>query len=181
MATLTRLMTAEELEQLDSDMRLELVDGVLIEMPPANAWHSRVAGKLATKLGLHADSLELGWVLVECGFVLKRNPDTVRAPDVAFVRRERIPAGGPAETFWEIAPDLAIEIVSPSNTPGEVQAKIREWIGAGVPLVWVCYPRTRTVSVIRSLLDREELTDQDVLDGGAVLPGFSCPVADVFA
>jgi Uma2 family endonuclease len=174
-------MTAEELEAYDTDMRCELIDGVLIEMPPANAWHGGVAGTITVLLGSYARPLGLGRVLVECGVILRRNPDTVRAADVSFVKSERIPTGGLPETFWDVVPDIAVEIVSPTNTTSEMQSKIRDWIDSGVSLVWVIHPRDRTVTVVRSLLDREELTEDDNLDGGSILPGFTCRVADLFA
>jgi Uma2 family endonuclease len=105
----------------------------------------------------------------------------VRAPDLAFVCRERLPPENQPRGFWEIAPDLVVEVVSPNDTRAEIQLKVREWIEAGVRLVWVVYPDSRTVEVIRTLLDREELTADDTLDGGDVLPGFSCAVAELFA
>ena len=88
--------------------------------------------------------------------------------------------GGSYVLDARLTPERLVEVISPDDRPGEIQAKVREWIEAGVPLVWLLYPRTRTVVVIRSLLDREELTAEDTIDGGDVLPGFSCPVADLF-
>jgi len=180
-ATLTRLTTAEELERLSTHNRCELIDGVLIEMPPVNAEHGGIAIRLGGRIDAFAFARSLGHVSTEVGFILRRSPDTVRAPDVAFVRADRIPSGGVPRTFWAIAPDLAVEVASPSNTASEIQSKVHEWITAGVRLVWVINPLTRTVSVIRSLLEREELTESDALDGGEVLPGFTCPVAELFA
>ena len=180
MASKTRLLSVEDVERLPSDLKWELVDGVLIEMPPANARHGGIAANVAFLLSSYVRPRRLGWVSVEVGFIIRRGPDAIRAPDVAFIRAERMPPTGPPERFWEIAPDLVVEVISPDDRPGEIQAKVREWIEAGVPLVWLLYPRTRTVVVIRSLLDREELTAEDTIDGGDVLPGFSCPVADLF-
>src|SRR5919109_1548043 len=140
MASTTSLMTAEEAEHLPSDLRWELIDGVLIEMPPVNASHGGIAVTIALVVGQYIRAHRLGRLYVEVGFILRRNPDTVRAPDLAFVRADRLPPGGEPRGFWEIAPDLAVEIVSPSNTPAEVQVKIREWIEAGTREVWVVYP-----------------------------------------
>jgi Uma2 family endonuclease len=173
------LLTAEDLERLGSDCRCELIDGVLVEMPPVGGPHARITTTLIVLL--HPVAHVLGELYTELGCILARNPDRVRAPDVAFIRMERIPPEGEPRGFWEIAPDLVVEVVSPNDTPAEIQLKVREWIEAGVRLVWVVYPDTRTVSVVRSLLDREELTSDDTLDGGEVLPGFSCRVAEVFA
>jgi Uma2 family endonuclease len=174
------LMTAEEFERLGPDTWAELVDGVLIERMPGNALHGSVQGEAFALLREYVRPRKLGLVSVEVGFILRRNPDTVRAPDVAFVRAERVPAGGPPESFWEIAPDLVVEVISPSNTAAEVQAKVREWIEAGVRMVWLIYPRSRSVVQVDSLLHRVELQETDTLEGGSVLPGFSCSVAELF-
>ena len=129
---------------------------------------------------LHPVSRRLGRLYTELGCILRRNPDRVRAPDLCFIRSERIPPEGEPRGFWEIAPDLVVEVISPNDTPAEIQLKVREWIEAGVRLVWIVYPDTWTISVVRSLLDRVELTADDILDGGDVLPGFSCRVAELF-
>lgn len=181
MAKAVALLTAEDLWRLGSDCRCELIDGVLVEMPPAWASPGRVTATLGARLGSHADSCRLGRVYAGVGFILRRNPDRVRAPNLAFVRAYRIPPEGEPELgFWEIVPDLVAEVVSPGDTPAEVQLKVREWIEAGVRLVWVVYPDSWTVTVVRSLLDREELTADDILDGDDVLHGFSCRVGEIF-
>lgn len=176
------LVTAEDLEKLPSDVRCELIDGVLIEMPPANLEHGYTESNAGTLLSNHVRANRLGWVLTgDPGFILRRNPDTVRAPDVAFIRAGRFPAGRlPRRGFAEIAPDLVVEVISPSDTPAEVQAKVRDWIEAGVRMVWLMYPEQRTVHVIRSLQERLILDDSAVLDGGDMVPGFSCRVAELF-
>ena len=180
MAKAIGLLTAEDLERLGPDCRCELIDGVLVEMPPVGGPHARVTMKLGARLVSHTESGRLGRVYTELGFNLRRAPDCVRAPDLAFVRMDRIPPEGEPEGFWEIAPDLVVEVVSPNDTRGEMQLKVREWIEAGVRLVWVVFPRSRTVSVIRSLLDREDLGADDTLDGEGVVPGFSCLVGELF-
>ncbi len=178
MAKTTTLLTAEDLERLGSDARYELIDGVLVEMPPVGGPHGRIVVTLGVLL--HPTVSGLGHLYAELGCILRRNPDLVRAPDLAFFRSDRIPRGGEPRGFWEIAPDLVVEVISPNDTPGEIQSKVREWIEAGVRLVWVVYPDSRTVRVIRSLLDREELGADDTLGGGEVLPAFSCRVAELF-
>lgn len=180
MAKTIRLLTAEDLERLGPDSRCELMDGVLVEMPPVGPTHGQVTIRLGRHLDLHTDAQRLGRIYTEVGFILRRNPDRVRAPDLAFVRADRISGEGPPAGFWEIAPDLVAEVVSPNDTPAEVQTKVREWIEAGVRLVWVVYPSTRTVTVVRSLLDRQELSSGDALEGEDVLPGFSCRVGALF-
>jgi Uma2 family endonuclease len=180
MAATTKLLTVEDLYALPADLPCELVDGVLIEMSPSNALHGWIGMKLGARLEAHAAQQRLGYVVGEVGFVLRRNPDTVRECDVAFVRQDRAPEGIPPESFWEIAPDLVVEIVSPSDTPAENQAKVREWIEAGVRLLLYVHPRTQTIEVIRSLQDRQTLSLEDTLDLEEVVPGFSCPVAAVF-
>ncbi len=180
MATATRLLTAEDVFNLPSDLRCELIDGVLIEMSPPGPEHGMIAATIARFLGNHAVSQRLGIVFGEAGFILRRGPDTVRAPDAAFIRAERVPPTGPPKTFWETAPDLIVEVVSPNDTPAEVQAKIHTWIEAGVQLAWVVYPATHRVVVVRSLQERVELTEEDTLSGEDVLPGFMCAVHEIF-
>ncbi len=116
-------MTVGELLALPDDgKRHELVEGELREMPPAGARHGDAAAALTILLGQHVRAHRLGRVLAaETGFRISRNPDTVRAPDISFVSRERVPPDGPPEGYWELAPDLAVEVVSPNNTAAEVQ------------------------------------------------------------
>jgi Uma2 family endonuclease len=116
----------------------------------------------------------------ETGFKLTSDPDTVRAPDLAFVRRERIPPEGMPQGFWPGAPDLAVEVVSPSDTYTAVEEQVREWLDAGTRLVLVVNPRTRTVTVHASQTQVTRLTESDLLTGGEVLPGLSCRVAELF-
>ena len=180
MVKLAQLLTAEDVLSLPSSVHCELIDGVLIEVPPANAQHGGIAFRAGSLFDAFARPRGLGMVFVEVGFILRRNPDTVRAPDAAFVRAGRIPPGGPPNTFWEIAPDIAVEVISPGDRPAEVQAKIREWVEAGTPAVIVVYPEGRRVTLVRSLLEREELDENDVIEGLDALPGFSGRVADLF-
>ena len=136
---------------------------------------------LAVPLGQHVRTERLGRVLAaETGFRISRNPDTVRAPDISFVARDRIPAGGPPEGYWDLAPDLAVEVVSPNDTAAEVQSKVQMWLEAGTRLAWVVYPGTRSSVVHKSLRESSTFVATDVLDGGEVVPGFGYPVAEVF-
>ena len=117
----------------------------------------------------------------ETGFLLSRDPDHVRAPDVAFVRRERVEAVGYTHGFFPGAPDLAVEVISPSDRYTEVDEKVAEWLAAGTSMVVVVNPRNRTVRVHRPTTDSVLLTEEDTLDGGDVVPGWEMPVADIFA
>ena len=114
------------------------------------------------------------------GFLLRRDPDTVRAPDVAFVSSERLGTSEASSGFLERAPDLAVEVVSPSDSAAAVQSKVEDWLGAGTRLVWVVYPDTRSVTVYRSLNEAEVLSEPDALDGAPVLTDLAVPVSDLF-
>jgi Uma2 family endonuclease len=163
------------------DARTELVLGEVVRMTPAGGEHGVVAMRIGARLLVHAEAHGLGVVCAaETGFLIRREPDTVRAPDVAFVARERIPAGGPPKAFWMLAPDLAVEVVSPSERGEDTQQRIRDWLEAGVRCVWVIYPTLRTVHVLRSLAAARILQAGDLLSGEDVLPGFTCPVAELF-
>jgi Uma2 family endonuclease len=117
----------------------------------------------------------------ETGFRLASNPDTVRAPDLAFVRRERIPAGGIPREFWTGAPDLAVEVISPSDRYTEVEEKVQDWLSAGTHMVVVVNPRTRAVTVYRAPTEVTRLTESDLFSGGDLLPGFTCRVSEFFS
>jgi len=173
------LLTAEDVEKLPSDLRCELIDGVLIEMSPPGNVHGRTAAKVTGAL-LRAEAMGLGRVFGEVGFTIRRGPDTVRAPDACFFQTGRVPTSTVSPAFWAVPPDLVVEVVSHWDTAAEIQTKIREWIEFGVRLLWVVYPESLTVHVIRSLQERQILSVGDTLDGDDVLPGFSCAVAEFF-
>lgn len=182
MSTITHLMTAEDLLQLPDDgFRYELLQGELRQMTPAGSEHGATALKFSWRFAQFVETHHLGMTFVaETGFKIATNPDTVRAPDLAFVRSERIPESGLPRGYFPGAPDLAVEVVSPGDTVYEVEEKIEEWLAAGAQLVWIVNPRRRTVNVHRS--DREERTlrENDVLDGEEVVPGFTLRVAEIF-
>jgi Uma2 family endonuclease len=134
-------------------------------------------------LGIFVRQHRLGVLFAaETGFKLFRDPDTVRAPDVAFVAQARIPADGVPKTgYWEIAPDLVAEVVSPNDSWAEVQDKVSDYLAAGVRLVWVVEPSTQTVTAYRSFKQAQIVTVAETLDGEDVVPGFSLPLAQLFA
>lgn len=182
MSTTTQTMTADELLKLPrGEFRYELVKGELKTMSPAGEEHGAVIMNLAIPLGHHVKSNNLGVTYgAETGFKLARDPDTVRAPDIAFVRRERIEQVGIQKKFREGAPDLAVEVLSPGDTYEEVTAKVEEWLAAGALAVWVVSPKRRNVNVYRSTTDMTTFSEADELDGDEVVPGFRCRVAEIF-
>ena len=182
MSATTQLMTAEELLKLPrGQFRYELVEGELRQMSPAGHNHGKIAARLTIALGEYVEENDLGELYAaETGFKLKTDPDTVRAPDVSFIRRERVAEVGETKGYWPGAPDLAVEVLSPDDTVSEVERKVEEWLEAGARLVWVISPKLRTVTVYRSLSDIAVLTENDTLDGEQVVPGFNCLVARLF-
>lgn len=142
-----QITTADELFQASGLGRCELVRGELFMMSPAGFEHGQIAGLLCLRLGQYVENRALGTVTgAETGFLISRSPDTVRAPDVAFIRAERLPSA-PIRGFFPGAPDLAVEVLSPNDVPREVAAKTREWLDAGCRAVWVIDPLARTVTV----------------------------------
>lgn len=184
MSTEIQLMTADELLAMPDDgFCYELIKGELIKVsPPPGYEHGLVTMNIAGPLYEYLKSKNLGKVYAaETGFLLEQNPDTVRAADVAFIRRERIEKAGPVKGYWKGAPDLAIEVLSPRDTIGRVEGKVAEWLGGGTRAVWVVSPTMHTVTVYRSFTEIEVLTENDALDGGDVVPGFQISIAEIFA
>lgn len=177
-----RPLTIEEFQRLpDKEGRMELVRGRVVREPPPGAEHGHVGLTLVASLLQHVREHDLGLVAsLETGFVVEERPPTVRAPDVAFISRDRLPSGGIPTGYWRLAPDLAVEVVSPSDRADAVEVKALDYLRCGVREVWVIHPRSRTVSVYRSPTDVEALTATDHLDGADVVPGFRLPVAELF-
>ncbi len=181
MSTQTKPLTAEDLLLIsEPGKRFELDNGELIEMTPPNPLHALIVGQAYWLLRNYTQRAKAGLVFSESGFVVRRDPDTVRAPDVAFVAKDRLALSSVREKYLEIAPDLVVEVVSPGDRAAEVQTKVREWFDAGVKLLWLVFPRTRSVAVYHSPKDMHEFWEDDMLDGGTVLPGFSCYVREMF-
>lgn len=181
MATTERIMSAEQLLRSPDLGRCELVRGELVTMTPAGFEHGNVALAVGAAIRDFVHRRRLGVVTAaETGYLIESDPDTVRAPDVAFVRAERIPAEKP-KGFFPGAPDLAVEVLSPDDRASEVNDKVQQWLETGCRAVWVVDPKTRSVSVYRGPKDIEIVDLAGTLDGGDILPGFALPVAEIFA
>jgi len=162
--------------------RYELVEGELRKMTPAGSEHGFLSNELAWRLTEHVRRHDLGQVFgAETGFRIGRKPDTVLAPDVSFIRKDRIQVIGIPKEFFPEAPALVAEVVSPGDTAEELDDKMRRWINAGVELGWVVYPRGRSITIYRSLTDIRLISSGDTLDGDIVVSGFNCSVSELFA
>ena len=177
------MMTADELLRLPADHRRhELVAGFMVTEPPASFRHGDIAAELFRRLIEFVRTEDLGRVVsTETGFLLAPDPDTVRAPDVAFVSKSKIERAGAFRGFFPGPPDLAVEVVSPSERPADVHAKVGDYLAAGCCLVWVVDASRRQVRVHRSLLRPSILDETDTLEGEDVLPGFRVQVVRLFA
>jgi Uma2 family endonuclease len=182
MSTAARLITAEELFRLPEDETqwCELIEGEIVQISPPGGMHAYVGGVLTALLSAHVRGKRLGAVIGEAGVIVSRDPDTVLAPDGAFVTQEQIAAHGIPEAYFTYPPALVIEVVSPHDTMSEVAAKMRRWLNAGVRLGWVVEPVSRTVTIYRSADDVRILTEKEMLTGEEIVPGFECPVASLF-
>lgn len=176
------LMTADQLAHLPDDgNRYELVEGRLMRMPPASFLSSVIAATILRIMGNFVLEHQLGICAgADGGVRLRPDPDTVRAPDVTFVRAERLPAGRLQAGYWEGAPDLAVEVLSPSDRYPEVQRKVQEYLDAGTRLVWVVDPESRTATVFHPDGRSVFLGADGVLDGEDVLPGFRLALEGVW-
>jgi Uma2 family endonuclease len=176
-----RLLTADELADMpDEPWRIELVKGRVAREPPTGYRHGDIGVRLIIRLGGFVEAHRLGRVVnADTGFLLFRNPDTVRAPDVAFVARDRPDVTNP-EKFYPAHPDLAVEIASPGNTVRDMVAKMLDYLEAGTRMAWMIDPNSRTVTVYRSCDEIRIVREDGVLDGADVVPGFTLKVAELF-
>jgi Uma2 family endonuclease len=176
-------MTAEELLRLpDNGMRRELIAGELHEMAPAGGEHGFISGRTVRRLSAFLDQYPAigGEVFIaDTGFRIARDPDTVRAPDVAYVGPDRLDQAR-VRGFPQLAPDFVVEVVSPNDTAAEIQQKTDEWLRAGVLLIWVLYPATRTAMTFSSDGAIHLLHADDTITCEPVLPGFACRLGDLF-
>lgn len=175
----TRLFTANDLFELGPDAPYELIEGELIEVNPPGGIHGEVAARLTIFVGSFVLSQKLGKVFSnDTGFLLQQNPDTVLGPDVAFVRQQRLPKSPVA--YIDVVPDLAIEVVSPSNTRAAIERKTHIYLQAGVEQVWIVDPLRPEVRICQADAGIVILGFDDVVSGGTVLPGFELRVRDLF-
>ena len=159
----------------------ELVRGRVVREPRPAPLHARVVTTLAWLLEGHVRVAGGGVVLVEAGYLLSREPDTIRGPDLSFVPAPRVPPAGYNDPgFWELAPDLAVEVLSPGNRASEVQEKVLEYLDAGSRLVWVVDPRLKTLTVHTPGGDARILMGDAEVTGGEVLPAFAVPLQEIF-
>lgn len=181
MVTVERVTTAEQLWKTPGLGRCELVRGELVMMSPAGEEHGGIIVNVTVSLGEFVKKKKLGRVFSsDTGFIIAHHPDTVRAPDVAFVRAERL-APTPGKGYFRGAPDLAVEVLSPGDRAGEVLDKVHDWLDAGCLAVWLVDPHTRTVTVYRGR-DRIQIRSMsDSLCGEDVVPGFCIPLTEVFS
>jgi Uma2 family endonuclease len=180
MAT-TRPLTVEDLAEIDEPGRFDLIRGELIRMPPAGGEHGRIAVALGARLYNFVTDRALGTVFgAETGFILDKQAATVLAPDIAFIRASRLPAGEVQSGFVPIVPDLVVEIVSPSDRLTQVQDKVLAYLEYGVGLVWVVDSRRRTVTVYHPDRTARVLLEDDLLTGEDILPGFEVRISAVF-
>ncbi len=178
----TRRLTAGDLLRLSSQgVHGELIRGVLCETMPTGHEHGKIVANLTILMGGFIKSRKLGSLTAsDSGVWLERDPDTVREPDIAYFSAEKISLDTRVTGYAEVAPDLVVEVVSPGDSRREANDKALMWMSYGVRLVWVVYPETRTVDAYQEGGAVSTLTEDGVLDGLAALPGFTCPVADVF-
>lgn len=176
------LMTADELLMMpDSRWGYELVRGKLKKYMPAGNLHGIIASKIGRIIGNFVEENDLGVVVAaETGFKIFQNPDTVRAPDSAFIGKEKLAKHGITQKFFPDAPDLAVEVVSPSDKKKEIEEKIQDYLKAGVGLIWIIYPRKQLIAVYRQSKIVSILFETDELEGEDVLPNFRFPVGKIF-
>jgi Uma2 family endonuclease len=178
-----KLITAEEFARMPDPpdgSRQELVKGVIITMPPPGRRHGVCCLKIGRRIGAYVDENQLGTAASnDTGFLMERDPDTVRGPDISFWSRAKLPEV--PEGYIEVVPDLVVEVVSPSDHYARVQRKVNHYLEKGVRLIWVVDPEDRSVAVFRENVKTKILSENEVLSGEDVLPGFTCPVAELFA
>lgn len=175
------VLTAADVERLSlPGKQVELVRGRLVVREPPGTWHGVIAANLAGYLSNFVRPRGLGVVCAQdTGFKIASDPDTVRAPDVAFVGREHV-ARIPRQGYAALAPDLVVEVLSPDDSLSEVLAKVADWFAGGTKLVWLVDPRRSQIHVYRQDGGLSLLRDSDTLDGEDVLPGFTCPLREIF-
>jgi len=175
------LLTGEELAKMGDTGPSELIEGRLVRMSPTGSRHGRIEARLSRILDTFVEERQLGEVQAgEVGIYTRRDPDTVRGADILFISHERLARAG-SSTFLDVAPELVVEILSPDQTWSYLKKKLREYFEAGVIVVLVIDPDEHSIAAYHSLTDIREFGEKDVLALEDVLPGFSVPLAEVFA
>jgi Uma2 family endonuclease len=184
MATVAeKLWTVEEFArrpQPPDGSREELVRGVIVTMAPPAFRHGKIQVRVGSILDQFVRTRGLGQVVGETGVITERDPDSVRGPDAAYWSKERLPLDAEPEVYPDVAADLCVEVRSPDESRKQIEEKVREYLACGVRLVWYVDPSKQTVTVYRPGQAEQVLTATDTLSGEDVLPGFTCPVADLF-
>ncbi|MEO8100669.1 MAG: Uma2 family endonuclease [Acidobacteriota bacterium] len=179
MAT-TAAFTLEQLARMPEDgLRHELDAGELLVMTRPNSRHGALQAELIRILGDHVRRNKLGRIYSESGFILGRNPEILRGPDVAFVRQDRLPQV-PDDGWAELGPDLVVEIVSPSDTARQIDRKVHQYLAAGTLAIWIVYPDTKSVHVFEPAGAARMVESHDLLSSPQALPGFEIRVAEIF-
>jgi len=181
MSVATRLLTADEFFAMPGSRHQELVRGEVVDVMPPGKRHGKVAFRIGKVLDTWAEQGPGGEIGVESGFILARGPDIVRSPDVYYVSAEHLPEEDGLDGFWTIPPDLAVEVISPSESAEQVRTKVREYLAAGSGAVWVVYPSTQEVIVHTPDGLARTFGADATLETPDVLPGFSCPVSAIFS
>jgi Uma2 family endonuclease len=180
-ATGKTLVTGEDLARLGNIGRSELVKGEIVYMSPTGYAYADYEGNFYAALRAFVRQNKLGRVLVgEVGIYTRRDPDTIRAADVAFVSQARL-AGVMSKSYLDVAPELVVEVLSPDDRWNDLTNKLEEYFAIGVKLIWVADPRRKQVYAYRSITDVQRLTVEETLTASEVLPGFSVPVAELFS
>ena len=184
MAQARTLVTAEQFWDCYANKKLpryDLVEGELVETAPPGGIHGGIVASLTTALGTYLRQNNLRRVVVETGYRIQRAPDTVRGPDVSFISTERLPTGGLPRGFVDGPPDLAVEVVSPSDTANEVEAKVHDYLRAGTRRVWVVYYATSRVLAFFEDGSVRWYQEEDTLEDEEILPGFTLPISELFS
>lgn len=181
METTTGIITGSDLLAMGDIGPCELIDGVIVRMSPTGGIHGFLESRLDRRLGAFVEDTKAGWCLVgEIGIYIRHDPDRIRGTDLAFWSYAKLPDGPPAG-FIEVAPDLVVEILSPTDSWADMRQKIDDYFSIGVGTLWIVDPEEETVFVYRSAAQRTALRSGDTLAGTGPLSGFALPIDDLFA